>query len=273
MTADRFTLSGFAATADPFGVWEVPAPEVKTVSTEDLTWRAELPNAESGLDAVQARAEVLQRGDGYLTRADAELRAMFDGIAAAAGRGVAGADSYVFAVPAAESFHPQKQALRALLGGFTASASTSPTGAVAFGAVDVFAAEKEHESFQAACRRWLAFVEQVKQLMTLPADAETVIAGELVGLTRIDWKGDLATFWSPGLLALSREVHRQNVNLVLASRMALLRVVSVVASGAGGLAVKVIALPPGAQALLFPAVVRFIFDVMDALRAWDAVPS
>ncbi len=264
----RFTFSGFAAAAgaDPFGVWE--ASDAQVAGAAGLTWRAELPDAPSGLDAIHARAQTLQRGDEYLTRADAELRATLASVSATAETA-----AYAFAIPAAENFHPQKQALRDTLSGFATLEAPQLAGAVAFGAVEVFPEEKERKGFQDAYRRWLAFVEQVKQLTSFSANAETVIGGECIGLTRVDWNGDFETFWMPGLTASAREAHRQNVNLVLASRIALLRVASVVATGAGGLIVKAIALPPGAQVLLFPAAARFIFDVMDAFREWEATQA
>ncbi|HOU12180.1 MAG TPA: hypothetical protein PKZ84_03625 [Anaerolineae bacterium] len=273
----RFTFSGFAAAEapDPFGVWEAPAPDEKAVSAAGLTWRAALPDVDSGLDAILARTKSLERGEAYLLQADAELRATLETVMPAPVDRVAGTASYAFSVPAAENFHPQKQALRDTLSGFAALGApprqvAALEGAVAFGAPDAFAEEKERKGFQEAYRRWLAFVEQVKQLTSSSSNAETIIAGECIGLTRIAWDGDFETFWLPGLSALSREVHRQNVNLVLASRIALLRAASVIATGAGGLIFKAVVLPPGAQALLLPAAIRFIFDVMDALRDWEA---
>ena len=56
------------------------------------------------------------------------------------------------------------------------------------------------------------------------------------------------------------------MNLVLASRIALLRVVSVITTGAAGLIFKAVALPPGGQVLLHPRRRRFILDVMAVLR-------
>ncbi|HOT91996.1 MAG TPA: hypothetical protein PLJ78_07870 [Anaerolineae bacterium] len=268
----RFTFSGLAVaeTPDPFGVWEAPAAEIKAPPVPGLTWRAELPEAAAGLEAVHARLATLERGEVHLAQAEAELRAALETITPIAEEPVAGATTYAFSIPPEERFHPQKQALRNTLSGFAALEAPQMTGVVAFGAADVFAEDQEREGFQEAYRRWLAFVEQVRQLTSFASTVETLIAGERIGLTRVSWDGDFETFWVSGLATLSRETHRQNVNLVLASRVALLRLISVVAIGAGGLIAKSIALPPGGQVLLIPAAVRFISDVMAALREWDA---
>ncbi len=267
----RFTFSGFAVdeTVDPFGVWEATAPAGKAPSPEGLVWRAELPDAAVGLDAVLARTEALRRGEGYLSQADVELQTMLKGIKPLAAQDFGSAAAYDFAVPPTEDFHPQKQALRDMLSGLAGLDAPHMSGAVAFGPADVLPAEAERRSFQEAYRRWLAFVEQVKQLTSLSSRVETSIAGELVGLTCVDWTGDFETLWLPGTATDRWEVHRRNVNLVLASRLALLRVISIVTTGAGSLIAKAIALPPGAQVLLIPAAVRFIFDVVKVLYDWD----
>jgi len=266
----RFTFSGFAGSEepDPFGVWEAPALRATSHGEEGLMWRVELPDADSALDAVHARADVLRRGADDLAQAEAELNAMLAGVAPAADaeHGLTGAVSYAFSVPAAEDFHPQKEALRRTLAGLAAVEPSPLTGAVAFSAVETFADDQERKGFQEAYRRWQAFVEQVQQMTAQYARVETVIAGAPVGLTRVGWAGDFETFWIPGMPALSRETHRETVNLALASRIALLRVVSVITTGAAGLILKAVALPPGGQVLLIPAARRFILDVMAVLR-------
>lgn len=266
----RFTFSGFAVGGelDPFGVWEAPAQRDKSSGGDGLTWRVALPDAEVALDVVYARANILRRGEDDLAQAEDELNAMLAGVAPAADakRGLAGAVSYAFSVPAAEDFHPQKEALRTALAGLAAVETSPLTGAVAFSAVDTFADEKEHKGFQEAHRRWLAFVDQVQQMTAHYARVETIIAGAPAGLTQVGWSGDFETFWVPGVPVLSREAHRETVNLALASRIALLRVVSVITTGAAGLILKAVALPPGGQVLLIPAARRFILDVMAVLR-------
>ena len=96
------------------------------------------------------------------------------------------------------------------------------------------------------------------------ARVETALAGASIGRTTVDWTGDFVTTWEPVASGAAMRTHLQSVNLALGSRIALLRIVSVVATGAVGLAVK--AAIPGGQVLLLPAVWRFVRDVLKELR-------
>jgi len=238
----RFVLSGATAVVDPFGVWETPAPAAATGRATRLTWRVELLDAESGSRAISARAKALERGMDQLKQEDINLYA-------------------------------QSQALREALDNPATLESPQLSGAVAFGQPGTDAEEKERAGFQEDLKRWLSFVEQVKQMVSSPADVETVVAGQRIGLTCVDLDGDFKTFWLPGVSSLTREAHRQNVQLMLASRVALLRVISVITTGAGGLIAKALVLPPLAQAALIPELIRVIARVMDAVRAWETTQS
>jgi hypothetical protein len=112
--------------------------------------------------------------------------------------------------------------------------------------------------------QWNAFVEQVRQLVTNYAYVETALANALVGTTRVGWKGDFQTTWEASLEPEAMQTHLQAVQLALAWRLALMRTVSVIATGAAGLAVK--AAVPGGQVLLLPAAWRFVRDVLKELR-------
>jgi hypothetical protein len=59
------------------------------------------------------------------------------------------------------------------------------------------------------------------------------------------------------------QLHHRAVHLALASRVALMRMVTVVGTGAAGLALRLTV--PGAQLLVLPAAWRFVQDV---LREW-----
>jgi hypothetical protein len=119
---------------------------------------------------------------------------------------------------------------------------------------------KDPESY----RQWQAFVEQVRQVVAHYARIETALAGSDVGLTSVRWTGDFATTWAPDITADTMKAHLMSVRLTLESRIALMRVVSIVATGAAGLAVK--AAIPGGQLLLLPAIWKFVRDVLAELR-------
>jgi hypothetical protein len=271
----RFTFSGFTEDGeqDPFGVWAILSPKVRTAAVEPLTWRVDVPDGVGGLEAIHARTDVLVRGQAYMARANDELEAFIERTASTSGDPLRGDGTISFGAgdPTAEDFYAEKQALRDMLTGFATLEKQQLAGDVAFGGLDLFRKKDDRDGFQDAYRRWQAFVARVKQMVSQYARVETAIAGNPIGLTRVGWAGDFETRWVPGLPALSRDVHRQTVNLALASRIALIRVVSVVTTGAAGLIVKAVALPPGGQVLLIPAARRFILDVMATLREWDAV--
>ena len=123
--------------------------------------------------------------------------------------------------------------------------------------------EKEDED-QESHQQWLAFVERVQQTVAHYARIETALAGRDVGQTAVGWTGDFTTTWQPNVTLEMMRTHRQSVHLALDSRIALIRIVSVVATGAAGLAVK--AAIPGGQVLLLPAVWKFVRDVLAELR-------
>lgn len=265
----RFTFSGFAdeGEQDPFGVWGVPAMDERTADGDGLTWRAVVPGELDGRQIIEARSAMLARGTDHLTRAEGELQAFIASAAPVSNDSLAdGAVSFGTGDPTSEGFYAEKQSLREMLTGFAALDAPQLTGEVSFGAGDVFAKKRDREGLRDAYRRWQAFVARVQQMVSQYARVETVVGGVPVGLTRVNWTGDFETHWTPGLPVLSRETHRQTVNLALASRIALLRVVSVITTGAAGLIVKAVALPPGGQVLLIPAARRFVLDVMKTLR-------
>jgi hypothetical protein len=98
------------------------------------------------------------------------------------------------------------------------------------------------------------------------ARVETEIAGARAGHTAIGWTGDFQTIWAPGVTPPSMQLHHQSVHLALASRIALLRMVAIVATGAAGLALRLSI--PGGQLLALPAACKFVRDVVTELHTW-----
>ncbi len=105
-----------------------------------------------------------------------------------------------------------------------------------------------------------ALLTQLRQLVEHWARVETRIDDKLIAITTVDWTGDYETAWSIGLTALDMALHLEDVKLALASRRALLRLISVVTTGALDLALK--ASVPGGQILLIPAVYKYVRDVL-----------
>jgi hypothetical protein len=253
MMAYSFTLSGVGlpGSEDPLGLWETPQEDAVSFSAgasappADPTWRVELPESPEKAQAILAdriRASELAYKD--LGRVNREL-------------------TYIGRTEAV-SFSPsdpllaQKTELLATLDAFQ-----SP---VSYG---LFRKEKEGED-QESRQQWLAFVERVQRMVAHYARVETALAGRDVGQTAVGWTGDCTTTWEPNVTIEMMRAHRQSVHLALGARIALIRIVSVVATGAAGLAVK--AAVPGGQVLLLPAVWKFVRDVLAELRkSWPRV--
>jgi hypothetical protein len=245
----RFTLSGatFPEGGDPLGLWQPSESPVSFAAGSAVSadgtppagpiWRVELPASLEGAQQIlESRMHALKRARGDLLTATEELDRL------SVGRGVSFGTS--------EELAAQKAALLE-----TVDELRRP---VSFGILPKRI--KDPESY----RQWQAFVEQVRQVIAHYAQIETALAGSTVGLTTVGWTGDCATTWAPDITVDTMQTHVMSVRLTLESRVALMRVVSVVATGAAGLAVK--AAIPGGQLLLLPAIWKFVRDVLAELR-------
>ena len=242
MAEYRFALSGVTlpGAGDLFGVWEMPAVTGVSFDVDaaaapaEPTWRVQLPaspdDAQAVLD-IQTRA--LQHSTLDLVQAEQRL--------AQVGAGVS------FDVTAA----PEAELWAAL------NAIESP---VSFG----LGRRKETGD------QWRAFLEQIRHVVSHYARIETEVGGTLVGHTAVGWTGDFDTLWEPDITPRSMESHHRAVHLALDSRIALLRLLIVVGSGATRLALRLSV--PGAQLLVLPAAWKFVRDVLIELRqSWPRI--
>ncbi len=265
MAASRFTVTGLilpeGAAAfladDLLGIWELNASQVTSFATtaEDaataanavatslpsgaadpgLIWRAELPasrgEAKSELEERLAAAEARQA---YLKAAEKRISDLHVGLAYSAE--TAGAESALLAEVM-------------MLRGSAVAYEPGDTGEI---------------SLLHLYEQCEALVARFRRLVQYYARVETSVGGEPVALTIVDWSGDHNVTWQDGIGPLDMALHMDSVRLVLATRQAWLRLISVVASGALSLSVK--ASVPGGQFLLFPAVYRFVRDVLAELE-------
>ena len=245
-----FRLSGAASPGvdDPLGIWDVAESGVsfgvgESAPTEPV-WQVQLPaSPEQARAILAAKAHALTASEQALARAQRE---MFD-----MSNPAAPSFSALDSTPQDDLF-AQKNALTATLGEFSS---------VSFGKPGSDAEDQD------LGRQWQSLVEHTRQLVAHTARVQTHMGSSPVGLTAVNWKGDFETSWATGVDANARQTHRQSVQLALDSRIAKLRIVSVVATGAAGLALK--AAVPGGQWLLLPAVWKFVRDVMQTLRQSD----
>jgi hypothetical protein len=246
--ANRFELTGVPLPEgeDPLGVWDVPEPAVsfaaQAAEPEPPVWRVELPGDPEAARSLLARRERrLECSQRDLTRAAEAVAALREQGAVA------------FAAPD-DPLQAQKAALWE-----TVAALQQPV------AYDIRLRVDEEQ--RALMEHWQHFVARVRDLVSHYARVRTTIDDVDVGLTRVGWTGDFETRWVDAVTDLQMQRHRESVGLALGSRVALMRLVSVVAGGAAGLTVR--ASVPGGQLLLIPATWRFVRDVLKELRsAW-----
>jgi hypothetical protein len=250
MATHSFTLSGVVLPGDqdPLGIWSVPERAVSfsagdSVPTEPV-WRIELPESPEDIQAILAdKDQALELTEENLAQVNRELVRL---------------NPTVPSFAPSETFSAQKNALLA--------AVDEVQEPVSFGLLP----EKVRD--QESYRQWIDLVEQVRQMVAHYARIETAIAGSNVGVTTVSWTGDLATTWESNVTPEDMGVHVRSVHLALASRIALMRLVSVIATGAAGLAAK--AAIPGGQVLLLPAAWRFVRDVLRELRqSWPQLQA
>lgn len=239
-----FTLTGASIPEgeDPLGIWNVAPEAVSFAAGEQVpevpTWRVNLPaSPEAAQVRLAAREQALALARRDLERARRDL-AQFD-------------PSEAVAFDVGDPLSAQHRALREHV-----NALQTP---VAFG-IEPPQWIVDSEAY----RQWKAFVERVRQLVSHYARVETTVGSRFIGRTEVGWTGDFGTTWAEHVISPSTSEHQQAVHLALASRVAFVRIVSVVATGAAGLAVK--ASVPGGQLLLLPATWRFVKDVLKELR-------
>jgi hypothetical protein len=250
-----FTLSGMELPGgqDPLGLWEVrEAPAISfgaegAAAPEEPFWRVQLPaSPQEAVAILEAQARLQTAGRQDLAHAGQEIVQL--------------------SRPESASFSPTEP-LAAQKNALLAATDRLQESAVSY---SIFQRTDPEE--QEATRQWNTFVAEVRRMVAHYACIQTDIAGSDVGLTTVSWTGDFVTHWAPGVPDPSMQLHLRSVHLALESRIALIRIVSVVATGAAGLAVK--AAVPGGQVLLLPAAWRFVRDVLQELRrSWPQLQN
>jgi hypothetical protein len=240
----RFALAGVTlpGMGDLFGVWEVsPGDAVAFGASAEPTWRVQLPGSPDEARLLLAqKGQMLRRGESDLAEAERRL-----------GRVAAVVGGLSYGVEG----EPEAELLRAV------QALDAP---LSFGP-DWREGAERRDVFQ----RWRAFLSQVQAVISHYAHVETEMAGALVARTTVGWTGDFETRWGPGATVPAMALHREAVHLALGSRIALVRLLVVVGTGAAKLALRLTV--PGAQLLVLPAAWTFVRDVLRELRGWQGV--
>lgn len=111
-------------------------------------------------------------------------------------------------------------------------------------------------TWEQASAKLQRLLEQAQHLTTHFAWVETTIEGRLIGRTTVDWLGGMRTLWLDGVDAEMQRRHDASLRLSLATRVATLRLLAVVAAGAATLTPLLVT--PGSVLLALPAAWRFV---------------
>jgi hypothetical protein len=234
---------------DPLGIWDLSssAPSAFAIGDEPSTlrWRIGLPGDEAQaaalLDARHAAVEARQSRLAFVERRLTDL--VPAGLVPSERYGAQGAPTGL-----AQYDAELLEMVSALSAPATAFAVAAPEAHALYG------------QLYEACRELFS---QFRKLLSHYARIETVLGGQMVAVTRVDWGGDFETLWTKEITATAMELHLEAVRLAMASRQTFLRLIAVATSGALGLALK--ASVPGGQFLLIPAVYRYVREVLKYL--------
>jgi len=244
MDAGTLTLRGIdlPGERDPLGIWSLEPPDAAAFGLRDaegdsLLWRVRLP------DSTREADEMLRRS----LRTVEEKQKALETLEAAFPR----------MTPDVQWQPGDRTVESSLWAGVLAvrSMTTLPADAQTMGGTPAALIERGQQ-----------LIGRLRRLLTHLAWVETEQAGAVIGITRVDWRGDFETTWGAEVSDEVRALHLKSVRLALASRLALLRMVTVVIGGALALAVR--ASVPGGQVLLIPVVYGYVRDI---LEAWERI--
>ena len=138
-------------------------------------------------------------------------------------------------------------------------------------AVESFGLMDKVADWKEAQKEFLENFERVQQLLVHLAWVETRLDGSLLARTIVDWSGDLGTVWKINVMEAQRELHQRSLAVALASRIALLRLLSTVLTATTK--ISVLLATPGAQILALPAAWRYVNQILKDFETYRAIPA
>ena len=241
--------------------WEVPEAEPTqtasfsafgTAPEEEKTpgapvWVMDLPEdptaAGQKLDAMQAQLETAQAA---LEDIPGRLESLEEQVTSEAKGGIS--------FEAAAALPPLESELLASLQQIETGPQAMTYGLLPF----------ERFNLEEAQREFLAAQQKLLHLFAYLVWVETRIQGELVGRTSVGWGGDADTLYRDGVTLEQVGLHRRNLNLALKSRLTMLRMLTISASGAAKIAVLVTT--PGGALLALPVVWKYVNQLLKELK-------
>lgn len=228
---------------DLLGLWQVVLTDVSFSTSEDtyvpgIIWRVALPES---LDVARVRLE----GAGERLRTvEQHFDRAFNRLAVVAH---AQSSDLEFSLPPGGAALRQPEVrLHAFLYQFVDELSFD------IGGDAIAAREQMSEQFQDFARLF--------QDLNSYASVQTRIGNQLIGTTVVTWLGDMQIIWRAGVSLEQMRLHQQALDIALASRAKMLRMLALTMRGAALLAAS-IASPIG-PIMTLPAAWRFINDVL-----------
>ncbi len=261
-----FEVSGSMLTqegVDLLGIWTpVAAPAMSGVAFDAGTgtqaifpsdapvWRATLPHNLRQAQHALANAEArLQQSESLIEAVPGRVRRLMGGQS----DGV----SFESATSAPGLRHSEREFLAALQ---VIRAGQEPES---FGLGDWMA--KGWKKWAGSADRFQQFLDQVTTSLLHAAWVETQTEERCFARSGVGWGGDTQTVWQPGTLPERIALHQKNVELALASRQDVVRMLLL----ALDIAAQVAALAnmPGNMIKLIPAVWRLVTQLLDEVDA------
>ncbi|MDF1514125.1 MAG: hypothetical protein P1S60_09990 [Anaerolineae bacterium] len=240
-----FVISGasFPGNVDPLGIWQSPGKQTATFSAGTVNeiaqtvWRIHLPGDIKEADRLlQIRMERVGQLELYLDEIATLLEDMDPDDPSRVAYGLGHRNPQQDLMEAIADLRPE-----------TVNFVLHLTG-------------KDYSTLYDRCE---ALINQFRGVVTRRGKVETRIGDHLVGVTKVDWTGDFETIWQNTAESGEYHLHTKAVRLASASRLTVLRLISVVATGALNITIK--ASIPGGQFLLVPAVYQFVIDMLAEL--------
>lgn len=235
-----FQLGG----GDALGLWSVsPSQEIESFGLSDAPaeniWRVDLPDDDAEADQILSDAQTgVDLTNAALDEAQERMAA----------------------------FNPRPSGTIESFGIGTASDSDAELRAMLYGQSEIASfgsVEDANDALKRAAEQFEDFAAWVRDAIGISSRLETRIGGRLVAVTRLSITGNLRTTWI-STRPNDTAQHERAVKLMLASRAAMLRTLTVTIGGAVGLA-GLIAQPTGLIRAV-PAALKFIETVREEFR-------
>jgi hypothetical protein len=107
-------------------------------------------------------------------------------------------------------------------------------------------------------------LEQVNHEILHFAWVETVIAGQIIARTEVDWRGDSISIWGKAISAEDMLMHLRSLAAVSKTRHLKLRLLFTVTGGAAKMAALLTV--PGGAVLALPAVYQYVIKILQQVN-------